>query len=790
MYINDKKLFLKLDYNYIKDKLKSKCSNSITRNYCDELLPSTDIDKVSMNLDLTDEAVTLITKTGNKPIFPIYKVSDYVKRASIGGLLEYEQLLNIADTLSTVSSLKKNSYINKSEMPIFSDMINRLVLCNNLYKKITSIIIDESTMDDRASNELYKIRIKINEKANKINEKFNSYLKNSNLSQYLQDNIITYKSGRQVIPVKSEHKNKISGVVHEVSGSGVTLYIEPQDVITLNNEIATLKVEETKEINKILLMLSEEVKENSLYLIENEKILLDIDIVLAKAEYSLEIDGHRPKINNKKYINLKKARHPKIDKSEVMPIDIFLGKDFNVLIITGPNTGGKTVSMKTLGLFSLMAQSGFLIPCESSSEICIFDNIFADIGDEQSIDQSLSTFSSHMVNIIDITKKVTSDSLVLLDELCAGTDPEEGAAIAISIIDYFRKRKCITFATTHYSKLKHYATNTQGVENGSVEFDTTTLSPTYKLLIGIPGKSNAFYISQKLGLSDEILNAGKELMSDTEINFEEVLEKLEQSRYEADSLKEEALKYKKDSEELKSKYEKKYKDLQEKSKKEIESAKEKAQKIYKQAKEKADKSIKEIRSIEKELDKKTSKRLEDIRHGLIDDIKSVNVTKLNKEKSDNKLVAKDIILGQQVKVISMNLEGSIISLPDKNNDVVVQLGLMKSKVNIKDIATVKQEKSTKKKKGSSLQNFNKISSINTELDIRGLEGAEAIPVVDKYLDDVMLSGLKNVRIIHGKGSGILRSIVHSILKQSNYVVKYNLAHPNNGGDGATEIEMK
>ena len=604
----------------------------------------------------------------------------------------------------------------------------------------------------------------------------------------LQDPVITIRNDRYCVPVKQEYKNAFSGMIHDQSATGATVFIEPMSVVNLNNRIAELLSNEKVEIERILALLSSKVAEYDDLLLSNQEILADLDFVFAKGELSISMKATEPIFNTKGYINIKKARHPLLNPETVVPTNIYIGKDFNTLLITGPNTGGKTVTLKTVGLFTLMGQSGLHISAFDNSQLTVFDEVFADIGDEQSIEQSLSTFSSHMTNIVKILDKITNNSLVLLDELGAGTDPTEGAALAISIIQYLHKIGVRTLVTTHYSELKLFALSTEGVENASCEFDVQTLRPTYRLLIGVPGKSNAFAISQRLGLPEFLIEDAKEVLSHEDVKFEDVITDLEINRKSLEIEKEKAEEYRKEAERLRVEAQKQREKLNSQREKIIRKANEEARILISDAKDEADKVLKEIRKLQRIGN---TKAIEEKRQSLKDKMSKVE-SKLSKNEKKNYNVPEKLVIGDKVKVHSLNQSGVVATLPDKNGNVTVKTGIMKVTVNIKDLSLDQSDSvimATPKRFASSIKR-KKASNVSAEIDLRGCLADEAIDLVDKYLDDAYLAGVSPVTIIHGKGTGALRKAVHTFLKTNAHVKSFRLGQYGEGESGVTVVELK
>ncbi len=789
------KTYKVLEYDKIVKMLVEKAESQLGKNMAKNIKASSDIEEVEYMQRETQEALKLFIDKGTPPLYGIYDISHELKMAEIGGVLSPGSLLKISDSLRVSRNLKR--YIKevreqgKLDCPIVQGLIEDLRTFKTIEEEINNAIVGEDEISDNASGALRSIRRQIMNKNDSIKDKLNSITNSNKYKKYLQDSIVTVRDGRYVVPIKQEYKSYFPGIVHDQSSSGATLFVEPMAVVELNNELRELEIKEKEEIEKILRKLSNLVAEEASSIKNNQKILQRLDFIFAKGKLALEMNGTKPNLNNKGYINIKQGRHPLLKVDKVVPIDIYIGKDFNTLVITGPNTGGKTVTLKTVGLLTLMGQSGLHIPADFDSEIGVFDQVFADIGDEQSIEQSLSTFSSHMTNIVNILEKVDENSLVLFDELGAGTDPTEGAALAMSILEHLLKKNIRTIATTHYSQLKIYALTTEGVRNASVEFDVDTLSPTYRLLIGVPGKSNAFEISKRLGLQDYIINYAKTLVSKESVEFEDVLQAIdrdrkiiEENRFEAEKLKYEVEKLK---EEL-SREKEKTKETKEKI---ILKAKEEARNILRAAKEESDNIIEELRQISQDIEKERSKKIyqsqEKLRLKLNEVENSISDDILNVKSNEP---PKNLKIGDTVEVLSLNQKGTVLELPDEDGNVVVQVGIMKVNVHI---STLKRAESDELDKGKvSTKNIIRTKSANVqkEIDLRGKTLDEALLDLDKYIDDVYLAGIKEAYIIHGKGTGVLRSGINSYLKRHKHIKSSRMGKYNEGGDGVTVIELK
>ncbi|NLY86031.1 MAG: endonuclease MutS2 [Tissierellia bacterium] len=784
-----------LEYYKIVELLVEKAESSLGREKAKEIRPLTDIDDIEYLQRETEEAYSLIIKRGNPPLFGIYNIGPEVRRAEMGGVLSPGSLLKIADSLRVSRTLKGYMRETKedkaSSYPIIEGLVDDLRVYRHIEEEIDNAIVSENEISDNASPALRSIRKQIASKNEAIKDKLNAIVNSQSYRKYLQDSIITVREGRYVIPVKAENRGNVPGLVHDMSGSGATLFVEPMAVVQLNNELRELELKEREEIERILKSLSNLVAEEAEGIINNQKILQDLDFIFAKGKLALDMRATKPILNNRGYINIKKGRHPLLKVEKVVPIDIYLGKDFTSLIITGPNTGGKTVTLKTVGLLTLMAQSGLHIPADFDSEIAVFNQVFADIGDEQSIEQSLSTFSSHMVNIVDILENLEYNSLILFDELGAGTDPTEGAALAMAILDHLLKLNVRTIATTHYSQLKIYALTTEGVKNASVEFDVETLSPTYKLLIGVPGKSNAFEISRRLGLSENIIDYARTLISKENIEFEDVLQAIERDRLAIEENRAVAEKYRLEVERLKEDLAKEKDKTKEMRDKIIQKAKEEARSILKQAKEEADGIVKELRSISAEIEKDRSRRIQEAQEKLKE-----KLNKIEAEVSDNifnvksNKPPKDLKVGETVEVLTFNQMGTVLEEPDENGNVKVQVGIMKINAHISTLRRGEKEEEAQIRGSIKSIMGSKAKDVKPEIDLRGKNLDEAFLELDKYLDDVYIAGMKEISIIHGKGTGVLRDGIQGYLKSHRNVKSFRLGKYGEGGDGVTIVEMK
>ena len=781
-----------LEYNKIIEKLVSFAASEPAKERLKKLVPMTDINDINNALAQTNDALRRIYAKGCVDFSGIKDIRASVKRLEVGSSLSASELLNISSLLTCATHVK--GYYE--EMPdSISDMFTMLDGITSLNNSIKRAIISEDEISDEASPTLKSLRRQKANANDKIHSELTRMLNSNSVRNCLQDFVITTRSGRYCLPVKAEYKSQVPGMVHDQSATGSTLFIEPASVVKLNNDIRELELKEQAEIEVILASLSAAAAEYTDILSTDQSILTDLDFIFAKAQLSRFYKCSEPMMNTNNYINIKKGRHPLIDQHAVVPIDIYLGDKFNLLIITGPNTGGKTVSLKTVGLLTLMAQAGLNIPALEHSEIAVFDNIFADIGDEQSIEQSLSTFSSHMTNTVNILKEADENSLILFDEIGAGTDPTEGAALAISILNDLHLRGITTMATTHYSEIKVYALTTDGVENACCEFDVNSLRPTYRLLIGIPGKSNAFAISKKLGLPEYLIQDASSRMDSEDIKFEDLVADLENSRITIEKEREEINIYKSEIEQLKAQLKKKSDRLEERTDKIIRKANEEAANILREAKEYADETIKTMNK-----HGMTVKELEHQRSELRDKMKknqsklSIKTAKEQKSHKSHNLC--DFTVGTHVKVLSMNLEGVITGKPNNKGELTVQMGSLSTKTKISNLEILENYKEPKEKSttkgvgGSGKIKMSKSSNISHEINLLGLTVDEAVSRLDKYLDDAYLSGIPQVRVVHGKGTGALRNGVTSYLYGVPYIKSFRLGEIGEGDTGVTIVDFK
>lgn len=827
-----------LEYTKIITQLESHAASPLGKSLCRELSPSSDLEEIRTRQAQTTDAVNRVRLKGSVSFSGLREIGGSLKRLEIGSSLSIPELLSISSVLTVASRAKAYGRRDTESPPVFTprfpgqkppkqaevaeyvpdsldplfQSIEPLTPLNNEIKRC---ILSEDEIADEASPGLSRVRRSIKAAADRIHTQLNSIL-NSHRT-YLQDAVITMRDGRYCLPVKAEYKNQVSGMVHDQSATGSTLFIEPMAIVKLNNEIRELEIQEQKEIEAVLATLSNEAAPHIEELRLNMELLAQLDFIFAKAALSRQYRCSAPVFNDKGRIHIKDGRHPLLDPQKVVPINIWLGKDFDLLIVTGPNTGGKTVSLKTVGLFTLMGQAGLHIPAWEGSELAVFDEVFADIGDEQSIEQSLSTFSAHMTNIVSILQQADSRSLCLFDELGAGTDPTEGAALAIAVLSFLHNMKCRTMATTHYSELKVFALTTPGVENACCEFSVETLQPTYRLLIGIPGKSNAFAISKKLGLPDFIIEDAKSHLEAKDESFEDLLASLETSRVTIEKEQEEIRSYKEEIAQLKSRLTQKEERLDERKDKLIRNASEEAQRILREAKETADQTIREINRLASESG--VGKELEAQRAKLREQIKKTDDKLAVKAKGPSQPISpKKLKIGDGVKVLSMNLKGTVSTLPDAKGDLFVQMGILRSRVNIRDLELIREDDisatlgdgssrtyggtaaGSKAKKtfsqakgngsGSGQIRMSKSFSVGTEVNLIGMTTDEAVPAMEKYLDDAYLAHMPSVRVVHGRGTGALKNACHKRLRQLKYVKDFRLGEFGEGGTGVTIVTFK
>ena len=793
-----------LEYTKIIDQLTEYASTEMGKQMCRELQPSCDLGTIRQSQTETTDALTRVRMKGSLSFGGVKDVRGSMKRLEIGSSLGIPELLAVSSLLTVAARAQSYGRHEKSEE--FPDdslderfrALDPLTPVNNEIKRC---LPSEDEVSDDASPGLAKVRRSMKIVGGRVHTQLNSILNSSRT--YLQDAVITMRDGRYCLPVKAEYKSQVPGMVHDQSSTGSTVFIEPLAIVKLNNELRELEIQEKREIEFVLAALSSQLMPYTDAILSDLSILAELDFIFAKAALSRHYNCVEPKFNNKRYINIKDGRHPLLNPKQVVPINIWVGDSFDLLIVTGPNTGGKTVSLKTVGLFTLMGQSGLHIPAFEGSELAVFDNVFADIGDEQSIEQNLSTFSAHMTNIVSILNEADANSLCLFDELCSGTDPTEGAALAIAVLNFLHNMTCRTIATTHYSELKVFALTAPGVENACCEFNVETLRPTYRLLIGIPGKSNAFAISRKLGLPDYIIDEAKNQMEQKDESFEDLLANLENSRVTIEKEREEIASYKQEIETLKNRLQQKEERFSEQKEKMLSKAREEAQQILQDAKDTADQTIRNINKLAKSSG--VNKELEAERTKLRGKIQDVDKKlAVKKTAAPKKAVsAKKLRLGDTVRVLSMNLKGTVSSLPNAKGDLYVQMGILRSLVNIRDLEMVEEASITGpglsgthtggsrgSGSGSSKIKMSKSFSVSPEVNLIGMTVDEAIPVLDKYLDDAYLAHLPQVRVVHGRGTGALKAGVHRHLKKLSYVKEFRLGEFGEGDTGVTIVTFK
>ena len=788
----NKKALKVLEYNKIIEMLKAQASSRMAKERLGSLLPETELHIIRDGLRETSEAVAVIIKKGALPLGELYDITSSLHFARKGGTLTMRQLLQVLYNMKVAGNVVTFLKSDLEDIPVIRGMSELLVTFPALADRIDRCILSEDEMADSASQELKNIRRSIARQNEAIRSKLNHILSSSDNKSLLQDAIVTMRDGRYVVPVKAEHRAKVPGIIHDQSSSGATIFVEPQAVVNLNNELRELELAEKAEIERILGELSSAVAEHFYELINNQKILVELEVIFAKGKLSVAMQGEEPQMNDEGFLNLRGARHPLIAPKKVVPIDVSIGKEYDTLVITGPNTGGKTVTLKTVGLLAMMAQSGLHIPAASTSAMPIYDSIFADIGDEQSIEQSLSTFSSHMKNTVYLVERAGKGSLVLLDELGAGTDPTEGAALAIAILERLAARGAHTIATTHYNELKKYALATAGVENASMEFDVETLSPTYRLSIGIPGKSNAFEISKKLGLPREIIERANRLLEKSDLEFEDVLSAIEEDRKKAREERDEAERLLTEIERQKREIDEKQRTLEMRESKVIKEAKEEARALIKEAKQTATEVQKELKELSKvqSLGERTG-RLEKSKRR-IRESENRYADGIARQTNASPLCPEEIEIGDRVKLLTLDQNGEVLTLPDDKGDLTVKVGIMKVNVNIADLSLINDGTKKKKQKNRGYANMYrmKAQNISMSVNVQGQNLEDALMNVDKYIDDAYMAGLKEVTVIHGNGTGVLKEGLRRSFKTHKLVASYRKGAYNEGGDGVTIVKLK
>lgn len=781
-----------LEFGKIKELLAEQAVSSMAKSAAMNLVPTDNINEIKALLSETSEAASVIIQKGSLPLGGINEVGSAVMLAQKGGTLNPKELLEIKQNLYTA---RRAADFLKTEVNVqgtVADLARGITVLRREEQEIDQCILSEDQIADDASAELRSIRRSILRQNDALRAKMSSLIQSRDNRDVLQDSIVTMRQGRYVIPVKQEHRGKVPGIVHDQSSTGATLFIEPQAIVIMNNELRELELRESAEIQRILGMLSGLIALEAEGILANQDILIKLDYIFAKGKLALSMRAIEPELNEDGFLRIKEGRHPLIDAEKVVPMSIELGQDYDTLVITGPNTGGKTVTLKTVGLMVLMTQTGLHIPAEIGTKMPVFKQVFADIGDEQSIEQSLSTFSSHMTNIVNIASSAGLDCLVLLDELGAGTDPTEGAALAISILDFLLGRGAKTIATTHYTELKKYALSTKHVENGCMEFNVETLSPTYKLSIGMAGKSNAFEISQKLGLPDEIVGHARTLLEQGDIEFEDLISKINEDRKRAEEERDEAILLNIEIKKIKEDLQKQKERFDSQKEKILSRAKAEARDMVQEMKEYSDTIFKELRELEKMQDdpKSRNRKLEEIRRQ-VKDKSNQYAEKMVFQENKDPVKKKELRPGMRVKVVSLEQEGTVLTLPDDRGDLSVQVGLMKVNVNLKNLERIEQqsgEKQVKTKYGSLYRD--KSTNISTSFDVRGSNLDEARALIDKYIDDAFIAGLKQVTIVHGKGEGILREGLKPFFKRHKHVEAFRPGMYNEGADGVTILSLK
>ncbi|MDF2593702.1 MAG: MutS2 protein [Clostridia bacterium] len=800
--MNEKTLY-KLEFHKIRELLKNFALTDAGKDVIGILMPLSDFEAVKVLQKETAEAINMSIKKGRIPLSNLKEIRQILKRVEIGAILSSSEILNIRDILRTsrqVKNYQKEDHQKETVYEHLEGYFESLSTYAALEREIDRCIIAPEQFADAATNELFHIRKQMKSVNGKIKETLQSIIHSSRTHDMLQEAVITMRRDRYCIPVKIEYKNQFKGIVHDQSATGATVFIEPIAVVELSNELKVLETKEEQEIEKILIDLTNEIAGITSFLAINYEALIKLDVIFARSEFSLKYDCREPRLNHNGFTRLKRARHPLLDKETVVPIDIHIGKEFTTLLITGPNTGGKTVALKTVGLFTLMAEAGLQIPAAEGCEIAVFDEIYADLGDEQSIEQSLSTFSAHMTNIVNILEHMTTNSLVLMDEVGSGTDPVEGAALAMAILEHLRKQQIRTVATTHYSELKLYAVSTDGVENASFEFNLETLSPTYRLLIGIPGKSNAFAISMKLGLSEFLIEEAKAYLHKESVKMEDILVDLEESKKLAEIESARAKEFRNEAERLREEIKNERQKIEKTRKKILERAELKAKEILKEAEAETDKILKEVRNAARKaqvtIDEGSLQEVKkNMKHTAEKQTQQINKSLGTKSTSIKKL--KEVTVGEEVMVTSLMQQGIVIEPLDSSGHVVVRLGIIPMKVHISNLQRAesmqkedKKTKPAKKVQGTVSYHISKTSTISPEIDVRGMLADEATQTVDKYLDDAYLAGLKQVTIIHGKGTGALRAAITTMLKKHPHIEGHRPGKYGEGEMGVTIVTIK
>ncbi len=777
-----------LEFTKIRERLASKALTPLGAEKCQELTPSCNLPEINLWQQETEEAAVILQYMGSHPMMAFGDVRPFLSLADKGGTLSPKALLSVAELLRASRTARDALDTDRDNTPLLKRRAQRLVTLRNVEQDITDAILSEDEIADRASSELMNIRRHLRGATERIKEKLNQMIRSAPFQKYLQDPIITVRGDRYVIPVKAEYRGAVPGLVHDQSASGATLFIEPMAAVEMGNELRQWEVKEQIEIERILAALSAEIAPHAEALGDTIEELAELDFIFAKGLLSRELYCVSPKLNQNGYINIIRGRHPLIDPEKVVPSNLWMGKDFTSLIITGPNTGGKTVTLKTVGLFTLMAQAGLQIPADLGTELAVFEQVFADIGDEQSIEQSLSTFSSHMTNIVTIMHEVTPRDLVLFDELGAGTDPTEGAALAQAILTRLLHIRVRTMATTHYSELKAFALSTVGVENASVEFNVETLRPTYRLSIGVPGKSNAFEISRKLGLPENLIDAAKELLSSDSIRFEDVIANAEYHRQVAEREREIARQASAETIKLRDEAEKLRKEMEERRENTMRKAKEDARRLMEQTRRDADAIISDLKRLKKEAKASPDVQTNEIRKRIEQGLDGL--TEGLTQKIDDSAAPKTVKPGDRVNILTLGQQGTVLAAPNAKGEVELQAGIMKFKAHISQLRLVKEKPAVKQQTSVKMHTGAMTRTVRMECDVRGMNLEEAIAAVDQYLDEAILAGMGEVNIIHGKGTGILRSGIQQHLKRHMHVGSYRLGVYGEGESGVTIVTLK
>ena len=777
-----------LEFTKIRDRLASKAMTDMGRERCEALVPSSNITEIQRMQAETEEATVILQYVGASPLVPFSDVRASLTLAEKGATLSPKALLEVAALMQSARAARKALDTERDNTPILKELAQRLSTLHNVEQDITNAIISEDEIADRASNELMDIRRHLRGANERIKEKLNQMIRSSAFQKYLQDPIVTMRNDRYCLPVKAEYRGSVPGLVHDQSSTGATLFIEPMAAVEMGNELKTWAAKEKQEIERILSALSAEIAPYADQLRETVETLAELDYIFAKGMLSREMNAVSPKLNQNGYINIIRGRHPLIDREKVVPSNLWMGKDFTSLIITGPNTGGKTVTLKTVGLLTLMAQAGLQVPADLGTELAVFEQVFADIGDEQSIEQSLSTFSGHMTTIVSIMHEVTPDDLVLFDELGAGTDPTEGAALAQAILQRLLNIRVRTLATTHYSELKAFALSTKGVENASVEFDVETLRPTYRLSIGVPGKSNAFEISRRLGLPENLIDDAKKLLSSDSVRFEDVIANAEYHRQVAEREREIARQASAETVKLRDEAEKLRKQMEDQRENTIKKAKADARRIMEQTRRESESIIADLKRMKKEQQNPDA-QVNAIRRRIENNVDNLSEGLL--QKVDTGLPPKEVRKGDTVEILTIGSQGTVLAPANAKGEVEVQAGILKLKVNISQLRLVKQPDKPKPQPTSvHLKTGAMERTVRMECDVRGMALDEAIMTVDQYLDQAILAGMGEVSIIHGKGTGLLRKAIHQRLKQLKYVKNFRLGTFGEGEDGVTIVSLE